>query len=62
MTTLLDCFDVTPDVRSSLCRQFDSVSDLLEVYLSKMPRDVDMEEDVENNNAWQQRSKPEPAG
>jgi len=50
MTTLLNCFDVTPAARSSLCRQFDSVSDLLEVYLSKIPRDVDMEEDVEEDD------------
>ena len=49
MTALLDRFDVTPAARSSLCRQFDSVSDLLEVYLSKIPRDVDMEVDEEDD-------------
>ena len=50
MNALLDRFDVAPAARSSLCRQFDSVSDLLEVYLSKMPRDVDVEEDVEKDD------------
>lgn len=48
MIPLLDRFDVTPAARSSLCRQFDSVSDLLEVYLSKIPRDGDMEVDEED--------------
>ena len=47
MNSLLGRFGVSQDARSCLCRQFDTVLDLLEVYLSRLPRDggVDMDDD-----------------
>lgn len=56
MNSLLGRFGVSQDAQSCLCRQFETVSDLLEVYLSKLPRDggVDMmvneEEDAEEDD------------
>ena len=50
MECLLDRFGVSKAARSPLCCQFDKVSQLLEIYLSKLPRDarvgMDGEEDV----------------
>jgi hypothetical protein len=42
---LLGHFGVSQDARSCLCRQFDTVLDLLEIYLSCLPRDGVMDED-----------------